>query len=501
MPIMTGISQKLDIKLGQNLVMTPQLQQAIKMLQMTNQELGEFVLAEVEQNPLLERVDGEAAADIVDDIQLHDNTERFDSDPSAPASGEERSIDADYGQTGSGESADDARIDYANEGTDFSARQFGDDDNNWIEQTVSEETTLRDHILDQIQLDITEPQQRLVALILIDHLDEAGYCKADVAVVAGNLGIPTARVEEVLDDLQRLDPPGIFARDLAECLRNQLRDRGELTAEFKTLLLHLPLLGEKAYGQLEKLCGVDRDALGQMLQTIKTLNPKPASAFAGGKAATYAPTIIPDVTVSRSSKGEWLVELNQDTLPKVLINERYYAHVKEGTTNKKELDYLADCYQNAQWLVKALHQRATTVLKVATELVKQQENFFSFGLDFLKPMTLKDIAGGIAMHESTVSRVTTAKYMATPKGVFEMKYFFSTALNSTGDSAMQHAATAVKGRIKALIDAENPKKILSDDQLVTLLKAEGIDIARRTVAKYREAMGIGSSTERRRLKA
>ncbi|MGE3769848.1 MAG: RNA polymerase factor sigma-54 [Bdellovibrionales bacterium] len=499
---MANLSQKLDIRLGQNLVMTPQLQQAIKMLQMTNQELSEFVLGEIEQNPLLERMDSEtglAEGESPVDAPL-DNTERH-SDGETPAGDNDgRSLDADYDSTGSGEMADDGRSDYIAEGTDFSRGGSDDIEGNWIEQTVSEHTTLRDHILEQIQLDITEPQQRLIALILMDHLDEAGYCKADVNTIAANLGVPVERVQEVLDDLQRLDPPGIFARDLSECLHNQLRGRGELTPAFKVLLQNLQLLGEKAYGQLEKLCGVNRDELGHMLQSIKTLNPKPATGFEGGTAA-YAPTIIPDVSVKRSAKGEWLVELNQDTLPKVLINERYYAHVKEGTANKKELDYLADRYQSAQWLVKALHQRATTILKVATEIVKQQENFFSFGLDFLKPLTLKDVAGGIAMHESTVSRVTTAKYMATPKGVFELKYFFSTALAGTEGSGMTHAATAVKNRIKMLIDAEDPKKILSDDQLVTLLKAEGIDIARRTVAKYREAMGIGSSTERRRMKA
>jgi RNA polymerase sigma-54 factor len=499
---MANITQKLDLKLGQNLVMTPQLQQAIKMLQMTNQELTDYVLAEIEQNPLLDRADpetglpmdggsGDGEADITNSetnidqsgVNTEANAEQFDNGEQAASA-----MDTDYDNVWQG--------DGPSEGTDFAARSAGDDESNWIEQTVSDAATLRDHILEQVQLDITEPQERLIALMLIDNLDEAGYCKADIAQIAENLGIPIERVEEVLDDLQRLDPPGIFARDLAECLRLQLRDRGELNPEFLTLLKHLPLLGEKAYGQLEKVCGVDRDTLGQMLQIIKTLNPKPATGFESG----YAPTIIPDVSIKRSARGEWIVELNQDTLPKVLINERYYAHVKEGTTNKKEIDYLADRYQNAQWLVKALHQRATTVLKVATEIVKQQENFFSFGLDFLKPLTLKDIAAGIQMHESTVSRVTTAKYMTTPKGVFELKYFFSTALGSS-DGMMQHAATAVKNRIKALIDGEDAKKVLSDDQIVTLLKGEGIEIARRTVAKYREAMGIGSSTERRRMKA
>jgi RNA polymerase sigma-54 factor len=500
---MSTLSQKLDLKLGQTLVMTPQLQQAIKMLQMSNQELTDYVLTEVEQNPLLERVDPETG------LAQNDGAGGAENLSGDGHTGEEKAVDSVEHDADAGRGTLDTDFEnvWSGDGTqgmtDFSTRQAGggenadEGENNWIEQTVSEKQSLRDHVMEQVQLDITDPQDRLVALILVDHLDEAGYCKADLPALAANLNIDLPRMENVLRQLQALDPAGVFARNLAECLSLQLQDIGEWTDAFQKLVANLPLLGEKAYGQLEKICGVSRAELGEMLQIIKTLNPKPALGF----ETDYAPTILPDVTITRASNGVWRVELNQETLPRVLVNENYFTQVKEGTADKKELDYLNDRYQTAQWLVKALHQRATTILKVATELVKQQENFFSFGLDFLKPLTLKDIATAIGMHESTVSRVTNGKYMNTPKGIFELKFFFSNGLGSSDGGAFMHAATAVKNRIKMLIEAEDARKVLSDDQLVSLLKAEGIDIARRTVAKYREAMGIGSSTERRRTKA
>lgn len=486
--------------------MTPQLQQAIKMLQMSNQELTDFVMTEIEQNPLLERADPEtgmaesdsydsfdsAPGDTADEKTDRDNMPSHDSDEQRDSAQHTESenysagaLDTDYDNVWSGE------------GTGTTSNSHGgDDDENWLEQAIGESVSLRDKLVEQIQLDITEPQSRLIALMLLEQLDEAGYCKADLPQLAEQLGVDEARVLGVLKQLQSFEPAGIFARTLAECLSLQLYDKGLLTDEMEVLVENLPLLAEKSFGQLEKLCGVSRDELGQMMQAIRQCNPKPGF----GLEATYSATVIPEIIVKKTGIGTWLVELNQDTLPKVLINERYFAKIKEGTANRKELDYLQERYNSANWLVKALHQRATTILKVGTAIVAAQENFFNFGLDFLKPMTLKDIAGAIQMHESTVSRVTTGKYMATPKGVFELKFFFSTALGGT-DGGMAHAATSVKNRIKSLIDAEDPKKILSDDQIVTLLKAEGIDIARRTVAKYREAMYIGSSTERRRTKS
>lgn len=501
---MANISQRLDLKLGQSLVMTPQLQQAIKMLQMSNQELTDYVLTEVEQNPLLERADPETGLAMDDggggnggeEVEQTDNTERQQQDDTRDT------VDHSESETYSGGALD---TDYDNVwssdgGNRAGSGQNGEDDGNWLEQAVEEQVTLRDHLVEQIQLDITEPQARLIALLLLEHLDEAGYCKADLPALAAQLGIEEGRILAVLKRLQAFDPPGIFARNLSECLALQLYDKGLLTDEMETLIENLPLLAEKSFGQLEKLCGATREELGAMMQSIKQCNPKPAFGF----DVSYAATVIPDVIVKKTGMGQWLVELNSETLPKVLVNERYFARVKEGAANraanKKELEYLQERYATAHWLVKALHQRATTILKVGTAIVEAQENFFNFGLDFLKPMTLKDIATIIQMHESTVSRVTTGKYMATPKGVYELKYFFSTALTAT-DGSMSHAATSVKNRIKALIDAEDPKKILSDDQIVTMLKGEGIDIARRTVAKYREALRIGSSTERRRLKS
>ena len=516
---MADLSQRLDLKLGQSLVMTPQLQQAIKMLQMTNQELTEFVLSEIEQNPLLERADPETG--LSENLAQNDDGSgdagdaklaRAESDASESGgdntpnstSGSEATDSATHADAGTFESGGALDTDYDNvwagEGGGRGSGGEGADGESWLEQAAAEKPSLRDHLLEQIQLDVTDDSDRWISLLLLEQLDEAGYCKADLNEIAERLGVEPVRVETILKRLQQCDPPGIFARDLAECLALQLHDKGLYTDEMEALVAHLPLLAERSFGQLEKLCGVTREELGQMIQAVRACDPKPAA----GWSAVAPPTVIPDVLVRKTGLGQWQVELNQETLPRVLVNERYYAKVKDGTTSKKELDYLAERHQSAHWLSKALHQRAITILKVATALVTAQENFLNFGLDFLKPLILKDIASAIGMHESTVSRVTAGKYMATPKGVFELKYFFSTALGKKEGSAPGaegHSATMVKARIKSLIDGEIAAKILSDDQLVALLKGEGIEIARRTVAKYREAMRIGSSTERRRLKA
>ncbi len=501
------LGQRLDLRLGQNLVMTPQLQQAIKMLQMSNQELTEFVLTEIEQNPLLDRADPEtglAEGDIGDIATSENERDAADGSGSAETKTTEATDSVDHQSAETYESGGALDTDYDNVWTTqagegggaHNSNNGGDDSDNWLEQTVSEQISLRDHLLEQIQLDITSEGDRLIALLLMEQLDEAGYCKADTNELAERLGVAPTRTTAILERLKQCDPAGIFAKDLAECLSLQLYEKGLLTQEMEALIANLPLLAEKSFGQLEKLCEVNREELGQMITAIRQCNPKPAFGFEAG----FAPTVIPDIIVKKTGLGTWQVELNSETLPKVLVNERYFTKIKEGTTNKKELDYLGERHQTAHWLVKALHQRATTILKVGTALVTAQENFFNYGLDYLKPLTLKDIAAVIGMHESTVSRVTTGKYMATPKGVFELKYFFSTALASSSGGE-DISSTSVKNRIKALIDAEDAKKVLSDDQLVTLLKAEGIEIARRTVAKYREQLRLGSSTERRRMKA
>jgi RNA polymerase sigma-54 factor len=301
-----------------------------------------------------------------------------------------------------------------------------------------------------------------------------------------------ARVEATLTKLQRFDPPGIFARDLAECLTLQLKDRNRFDPAMQALLANLPLLAGRDAPGLMRLCGVDAEDLAQMVAELRALNPKPGLAF----DTTSAQPIVPDVLVRPQGAG-WTVELNNDTLPRVLVNNRYYAEISSAARSKAERDYLVDRYQQANWLAKALHQRATTILKVATEIVRQQEGFFRHGVRHLRPLVLRDIAEAIGMHESTVSRVTSGKYMATPRGIYELKYFFTAAIAAATAGGAALSAEAVRFRIKALVEAE-ADEVLSDDRIVEILLAEGIDIARRTVAKYREALRIPSSVQRRR---
>ncbi|MDQ8731892.1 RNA polymerase factor sigma-54, partial [Bradyrhizobium sp. LHD-71] len=330
---------------------------------------------------------------------------------------------------------------------------------------------------------------------LIDLVDEAGYVPADLSHVADQLGASPADVESVLTTIQKFDPVGICARSLSECLAVQLRDRDRYDPAMRALVENLDLLARRDVAALRKVCGVDDEDLAEMISEIRQLDPKPGLKF----SSTRVQTVVPDVFVRPGPDGGWLVELNSDTLPKVLVNQSYYSELAGNLRKGEDKSYFADCLQNATWLVRALDQRARTILKVSTEIVRQQDGFFQHGIARLRPLNLKVVADAIQMHESTVSRVTANKYMATPRGIVELKYFFTAAIASA-DGGDAHSAEAVRHRIKQLIDAENPNDILSDDAIVEMLKAAGIDIARRTVAKYREAMRIPSSVQRRRDK-
>jgi len=299
----------------------------------------------------------------------------------------------------------------------------------------------------------------------------------------------------VLAVLQTFDPPGVFARNLTECLAIQLKERDRHDPAMQALLQNLELLARRDLPALRKLCGVGEEDLADMIAEIRNLNPKPGLAF----GSSTVQSVVPDVFVKAGPDGAWQVELNSDTLPKVLINQRYYAQVSKTTRNDKDKSYLAECFQTATWLVRALDQRAKTILKVSGEIVRQQDAFFAHGVEHLRPLNLKTVADAISMHESTVSRVTANKYMATSRGIFELKYFFTPAI-AAADGGEAHSAEAVRHRIKQLIDAESSREVLSDDTIVDMLREAGIDIARRTVAKYREAMRIPSSVQRRREK-
>ncbi len=364
-----------------------------------------------------------------------------------------------------------------------------------LEDTLTRPVDLRQHLVTQLQLDIPDPAERMIGLQLIDMLDEAGYLRGELEGVADLLGCTPQAVEIVLAKLQRCEPAGIFARNLAECLALQLAERNRLDPAMRALLDHLDLLAKGDRAQLLEVCGVDAEDLAEMIGEIRALDPKPALAFDGEPPSPA----VPDILMQRRPDGSWLIELNPDTLPRVLVNRSYMAHIGRGAKAGAEREFLNDRLASANWLVKSLHQRATTILKVASEIVRRQEAFFQHGVQHLRPLTRRDVAAAIGMHESTVSRVTTNKYIETPRGFYELRYFFGAAI--AGADGESHAAEAVRRRIQQLIVTEAPKAVLSDDSLVDLLPLEGIDIARRTVAKYRESMRIPSSVQRRREKA
>ena len=470
--------------------MTPQLQQAIKLLQLSNIELNAYVDGEVEQNPLLE----------------HDESSP-DAPAPEPAPSEEPAADASSPDEASPEetvetwneiagSEGDGTADYAAGPEAWQTRgpAVASDDLPGIDQTLARAVTLREHLLAQLAEEIKDPIDRVIGAFLVDQIDESGYLTVTLESVAATMGCALATVENVLRQLQRFEPTGVFARDLAECLALQLKERDRFDPAMQALVENLSLLASRDIPALLRLCHVDAADLAEMAAEIRALDPKPGLQFDGA----IAQPVVPDVFV-RAQGANWLVELNSDSLPRVLINTRYFAEVSASARNKTEKDYLAEKYQSANWLVKALHQRATTILKVSREIIRQQDAFLRHGVQYLKPLVLRDIAQAIGMHESTVSRVTTNKYMLTPRGIFELKYFFTSAIAAaSGGDAL--SAEAVRFRIKLLIDAE-ANDVLSDDKIVDILMKEGVDIARRTVAKYREAMNIPSSVQRRRERA
>ena len=368
-----------------------------------------------------------------------------------------------------------------------------------LDQSATRPMTLREHLLAQIGADLRDQDDRIIALHLLGLLDDEGYLRVSLDREARFLGCSTNRVECVLSRLQQFDPPGVFARDLKECLALQLRDRNRCDPAMQALLDNLEFLAHclahRDISALVRICSVDGADVADMIAEIQSLDPKPGLAF----DPPLAQPVVPDILMRAQPGGGWVVELNADTLPRVLVNNGYYAQIQQNLRSKAEKHYLVGCLHAANWLVKALHQRATTILKVATEIVGQQDAFFRHGVRSLRPLMLRNIADAIDMHESTVSRVTSGKYIATPRGVYLLKYFFTVAIPASGGNDA-HSAEAVRHRIRTLIDAEPADGTLSDEHIVELLHRGGIDIARRTVAKYREALRIPSSVQRRRDK-
>jgi RNA polymerase sigma-54 factor len=496
-----ALSHRLEIRQGQGLVITPQLQQAIKLLQLSNIELDAFVEAELERNPLLQRDEGDheptgeveavreaslthvdAVADTTAGREM--DTPHEDVSPGERATGDGADAGAEQGAEHAG-----GQIDWSRAGGGGS---FEGDDN--YERALTDIPTLAAHLRTQLVQAALSPARNAIAEILIDAVDEGGYLRLDVIELADRLGCALEMVEETLVTLQGFEPVGVFARDVRECLALQLQDQNRYDPAMALMLDNLELLAKRDLVSLRRICGVDDEDLREMVAEIKSLNPRPGAAY----HSEPAETLVPDVMVREGLGGMWHVELNTDTLPRVLVDQRYHARVAKGARSDQEKTFVSDCMATANWLVKSLDQRAKTILKVSSEIVRQQDGFLAYGVEHLRPLNLKTVADAIGMHESTVSRVTSNKYIATPRGVFELKFFFTSAIQSS-EGGEAHSAASVRHKIKGLVEAEKTEgDVHSDDAIVEILKTAGVDIARRTVAKYREAMRIPSSVERRR---
>ncbi len=496
-----ALSARLELRQGQSLVITPQLQQAIKLLQLSNMELEAYVEGEVERNPLLVRED--VADGSPDERRLGEGEGESGAVAEAPspeadldARAEDLYGDASPGEIAAGEQTSEAgqaggQIDWSRAGNGGSTDLSSDD----LEGALTREKTLSEHLHDQLAVAGLDSADRAIAVALIDGVDEGGYLRTDLTEMCERLGCAFERMERVLHRLQGFEPTGVFARDVRECLALQLSERNRLDPAMAALLDNLELLARRDMPALRKACCVDDEDLREMIAELRALTPRPGAAFGGEPTQP----VSPDVFVREGAGGLWHVELNTDTLPRLLIDKRYHALVAHGARTDVEKTFVSECFASANWLVKSLDQRAKTILKVASEIVRQQDGFLAFGVEHLRPLNLKTVADAIGMHESTVSRVTSNKYLATPRGVFEMKFFFTSSIASS-DGGEAHSAESVRHKIRQLVDAEQQvNAVLSDDRIVEILKEAGVDIARRTVAKYREAMRIPSSVERRRM--
>ena len=497
-----SLAPRLDLRQSQSLVMTPQLQQAIKLLALSNLEIETFIAEELEKNPLLDAGGGEPDADIPD----REAPEVIERDGPADAAellsgggdaNGEAALDVDFtAETFHHDSASDSIG-----GLDGSLGMSGagggggvSDDGLDFDSFANPDLNLADHLTAQAGASIDGPDL-FIAAHLIDQIDDTGYLTVPLLDIANRLNVALARVEEILATIQTFDPTGVGARTLAECLTLQAKEADRYDPCMARLLDNLDLLARGDLARLKRICDVDDADMADMIRELRAYDPKPGLRL-GGEATQ---SVTPDIFVARRGAG-WAVEINAATLPRLLVNRAYYAEISSGPQDKASKAWMSDMLASANWLVKALDQRQRTIIKVASEIVKQQEAFFLHGVAHLRPMTLRQVAEVIEMHESTVSRVTSNKYLSCARGLFELKYFFTSAIQSS-DGGDAVSANAVKDAIKTLIAAEGAKAILSDDTLVELLNAKGFDIARRTVAKYREAMGIGSSVQRRRQKA
>jgi len=494
-----SLSPRLDLRQTQSLVMTPQLQQAIKLLALSNLELEGVIAEELEKNPLLATAgeDGEPQ-------QADTPAETGDSPADTEPLTADRLIEAGDAQSDAPLDVDyDAETFHHDSAADMAGGASGQlgvdglsgampEDGPDMDAIAADAPNLTDHLLAQAG-ELLDGRDLLIASRIIDAIDEAGYLATPLPELAEALDIAADEAERILAIVHTFDPTGVGARSLGECLALQAKEADRYDPSMATMLANLDLLAKGQLSQLRRMCGVDEEDFADMIRELRGYDPKPGLRFGGERAAP----VSPDIFVTRTRTG-WSVELNNATLPRLLIDRRYYGELAGGAQDKSGKAWLADCLAGANWLIKALDQRARTIIKVATEIVKQQEAFFLHGVAHLKPLTLRTVADAIGMHESTVSRVTSNKYLSCERGLFELKYFFTSGVSGADGEGV--SAEAVKSHIAKLI-AEEGDDVLSDDKLVEILKAQGFDIARRTVAKYREAIGLGSSVQRRRQKA
>jgi RNA polymerase sigma-54 factor len=494
-----ALGPRLDLRQSQSLVMTPQLQQAIKLLALSNLEIEAFIGEKLDENPLLEI--GPDPAEAGSGMSEPPEDERRTSLESSPADrligegrgGEDRPIDDRAAEDERERDTGDGEI-----SPDWGSRLHsgGGEEGPSIEERGEGEKTLTAHLEDQLGAEAYSEREAAIARFIIGQLDEAGYLPVPLGDIADTLGVPLAEAEDALELVQSLDPTGVGAGSLAECIALQAREADRYDPAMARMIDNLALVAKGEFARIKRICGVDDEDLAEMLAELRSYDPKPGLRFGGGGGAA----VTPDILVTAGSDGSWNISLNEATLPRLVVNRDYYVELKGACEDRDSRAWLSEKLGDANWLLKALDQRQKTILKVASEVVKMQDGFFSHGVSQLKPLTLRTVAEAIDMHESTVSRVTSNKYLQCERGTFELKYFFSSGVASAGGEGGA-SAEAVKAAIKQLVDAEDPKAILSDDALVGLLQERGFELARRTVAKYREAIGLGSSVQRRRQKA
>ena len=487
-----AITPRLELKPTQSLQMTPQLRQAISLLQLSNIELQEIVNQELDTNPFLEREDDSFSNTEISNQEINSAAQEESSDEII-SQDYDNQFEEDFGSDREGY---EGQTDFGWEDYHQSKQHNSDEDFDYFEKRLKNTASLYEHIQQQIELTFSNKIEKSIAFSLVDNLDEAGYFRGDTAKISQKLNISQEKIQSILKKMQTFEPTGIFARNLQECLSLQLKEQNKLDPMMEKFLNNLELLAAGKLKELKKICQAQDDDINSIVTDIKKLNPKPISGF-NNDITSY---IIPDVFVRNNKYGEYLIELNQMSLPRVLINQEYYSEIKQlSSQDKSAKRYLKEKMNSAGFLLRALRQRATTILRTAEEIVKRQRDFFEYGIEYLKPMGIKDIAEAIEMHESTISRITNNKYMHTPRGIFELKYFFTNAAGSyIGNDDTSTAA--IKHKIKKLIEEEKANNILSDDKIAEILASQGIKTARRTVAKYREAMNIPSSAERKRIK-